>query len=146
MNIQNLINNEIRNNSITKEEIMNEKSLFCSVDDSEEIIIKNTFENVSNFIIMAAYAIEEDVTIDFYINDECFMNTVGHYINLCSNSSYLEDLKKVLVPLQLEYEKALASGEGFNRTFLALVDDEWKEFKMLTDEKGHHYFDYDKED
>lgn len=146
MNIQNLINNEIRNNSITKEEIMNEKSLFCSVDDSEEIIIKNTFENVSNFIIMAAYAIEEDVTIDFYINDECFMNTVGHYINLCSNSSYLEDLKKVLVPLQLEYEKALASGEGFNRTFLALVDDEWKEFKMLTDEKGYHYFDYDKED
>lgn len=146
MNIQSLINNEIRNNSITKEEIMNEKSILCSIDDSEEFIIKNTFENVSNFITTISYAMEEDTTIDFYINDECFMNTIGHFISLCSNPHYLEELKKVLIPLQLEYEKTIASGEDFNRTFLALVDNEWKEFKMLTDEEGYHYFDYDKEE
>lgn len=145
-NIWSLINEEIRNNPITKEEILNEDSIMCSVDDNIEIIIKNTFENISNFIIMKNYAMNGNSTIDFYINHECFMNTIGHYINLCSNLDYLEELKKTLIPLQLEYEKALMEGCEINKTFLGLVNGKYKEFKMITNEYGDKYFRFNEED
>ena len=120
----------------SKELLLNQERVLTMIDGSESFIIKGTIENICNFIMFVnslAKREGESVDLQFSLDtntgwyDDLFMNTIGHYIDLCSNTEYLEEVKKFLIPLQLDFEEKLYSGENLpSYSFIYFENEEEK--------------------
>lgn len=146
METRDLIRAKREQNTFTKEDLLKGDRITVSYNDGDfEIEIANTLHNIAQFIMFTAvYAKmneDSDYGTVFYTSEfESFMNTMGYYIDLCANLDYLEELKKVLVPLQLEYEKCLFEGKKLPEyTFLMFDkydDDKVKIVSSYEDEEN----------
>lgn len=125
------------NNVFSKEQLMNQEKVLAFIDWSEAFLLKGNVENICNFIMAVTALAKEDGESDnfqfMYYKDgketysDLFMNTIGCYIDLCANLDYLEEVKKVLIPLQLDFEQKCFNGEKFPEySFIAFEDGQEK--------------------
>lgn len=112
--IKNFIRENLKDNKFNAKDLTNAKQVMLIIDDCEEVIIKGDIQNICNAIIgLSVHNMRfNGATCDlqFILNDEYFMNTIGMYLDLCANLEYLEEVKKILIPMQLEVEKHLYEG------------------------------------
>lgn len=126
------------NNVFSKDQLMNQEKVLAFIDCFEAFLLKGNVENICNFIMaVTALAKEDGESNDLqfmYCKDgnssyssDFFMNTMGCYIDLCANLDYLEEVKKVLIPLQLDFEQKCFNGEKFPEySFIAFEDGQEK--------------------
>ena len=122
--IRNAIREAKENKIFSKGDLLNNKRIKISYNDGEfEFEIKNTLENIAQFIMFSAIFAEKNgdnyYSVQFYATPKnedylnIFMNTMGYLIDLCADVEYLEELKKILIPLQQEYESCICNGTAF---------------------------------
>lgn len=107
---------------LTYDEIKNGKYILGVINDEEEIIIKNDYENIANFIVAAFLINNGEADVQLWTLDEemefdgIFLITMGPFADVCANVQWLEEFMPYLLDAQTfdkeEYKFiAYSSGE-----------------------------------
>ena len=85
-------------------QILEHPYLLVNTADGEQIEIENTLELVAKSICQYGSSGDIMITTPY---DTPVLNTMGIYVDKCSNAEYMESLRPVLIEKQLEPEDDL---------------------------------------
>ena len=127
--LRDIVRENLKNKTFTKDDLLKPEYILAVIDDEEDILIVNNLQNIVNFIMCVAKKSENNgfacPDMQFYCNHEIFMCTMGYYLDLVANLSYLEDIRNLLIDEQTRYEELLIEGlDTPDYSFEAIVNGE----------------------